>query len=270
MTDKYHLYIDDTGNRDPDKLLDALEQRRDEMNCFGLGGVIIREEDRGEILDAHERFCREHNITYPLHSHSIRGGRGNFGWLKMPEKAGIFWPALEEYVLSLPIVTTACIVHRPGYIARYKARYREQLWLLCKTAFSILVERAAKYVAERDGVMEIYFEESGKREDRDILKYMRELKAEGQAFDQKNSQGYGPFKAADFRRVCVGKPYRKTKKNPMIQIADLVLFPMAKGGYQPDYRPYVKLREAGKLLDCRLAADDIPQRGIKYSCFDGL
>ena len=38
----------------------------------------------------------------------------------------------------------------------------------------------------------------------------------------------------------------------MIQIADLVLYPMAKGGYDSDYRPYKKLKESGKLIDCLL------------------
>ena len=112
MPDKYHLYFDDTGSRDPDKVSYATEKREDKMDCFGLGGVIIKEESIDETIQAHKHFCREHNITYPLHSHKIRGGRGKFGWLKTPEKAGIFMSTLEEYILSLPIVTIACIVHR--------------------------------------------------------------------------------------------------------------------------------------------------------------
>ena len=58
------------------------------------------------------------------------------------------------------------------------------------------------------------------------------------------------------------------KKTPMIQVADLVLYPMAKAAYDPTYRPYVKLEQAGKLINCHLAQNDIPLRGIKYSCFD--
>jgi hypothetical protein len=54
----------------------------------------------------------------------------------------------------------------------------------------------------------------------------------------------------------------------MIQIADLVLYPMAKGGYDPDNRPYRKRKESGKLIDCLLTEDQIPLRGIKYSCCD--
>jgi hypothetical protein len=54
----------------------------------------------------------------------------------------------------------------------------------------------------------------------------------------------------------------------MIQVADLVLFPMAKAGYEPSYRPFTQLKAAGRLIDCYLKAEDLPSRGIKYSCFD--
>lgn len=177
-------------------------------------------------------------------------------------------PALEEYLLSLPIITIACIVDRPGYLARYKEKFREQLWLMCKTAFTILVERAAKYVDEQGGAMEIYFEQSGKKEDRDLIAYMRDLKTRGLDFDKGSSGPYTPLRSDDFKRLCLGKPYRKTKTTPMIQIADLVLYPMAKAGYMPNYRPYTRLKAAGKLIDTHLPEDAVGARGIKYSCFD--
>src|SRR5258706_9688832 len=117
-----HLYFDDTGNRDPDKFAYVPEGREDRMDWFALGGVIVREGDIAKTQEAHQHFCRAHNITYPLHSHGIRGGRGKFGWLKKPENAATFFPALEEYILSLPIITVACVVNRPGYVARYKEK----------------------------------------------------------------------------------------------------------------------------------------------------
>ena len=50
----------------------------------------------------------------------------------------------------------------------------------------------------------------------------------------------------------------------MVQIADLVLYPMAKGGYCYE-RSLVALRDHGKLIDCLLSTEDAPQLGIKYS-----
>jgi len=41
---KYHLYLDDTGSRDPDKAY-APESHEDRMDCFGLGGILIKEAD---------------------------------------------------------------------------------------------------------------------------------------------------------------------------------------------------------------------------------
>ena len=43
---------------------------------------------------------------------------------------------------------------------------------------------------------------------------------------------------------------------------------MAKGGYDPTYRPYKKLAESGKLIDTHVPEEQIPFRGIKYSCFN--
>ena len=86
MTDKFHLYFDDTGSRDPDRPDSLAGIRDDGIDCFGLGGVLIKETDIDEVIQSHKIFCRDHDITYPLHSWAIRGGRQNFGWLKHPKK----------------------------------------------------------------------------------------------------------------------------------------------------------------------------------------
>src|SRR3546814_18029276 len=115
---------------------------------------------------------------------------------------------------------------------------------MCKTAFSILVERAAKFADDEGRQLEIYFEGAGPKEDRDIVQYMRSLKAAGSPFSDKTSETYAPLSKDDYQRIILGEPRRRTKKVPMLQIADLVLFPMAKAGYAPEYRPYAKLAEA--------------------------
>src|SRR3546814_19573982 len=94
----------------------------------------------------------------------------------------LFRSAIEEYLLSLPIVALACVINRPGYVARYKGRYNEQLWLMCKTAFSILVARAATFADDEGRQLEIYFEGAGQKEARDIVHYLRLLTAAGYLF----------------------------------------------------------------------------------------
>lgn len=171
--------------------------------------------------------------------------------------------------MGLPIIVVGTIVDRQGYVARYKERYNEKLWLMCKTAFSIMVERTAKYVDEQGGILEVYFEESGKKEDRAIVSYLRELKEQGLPFDAGGAAAYAPFTGEDFSRVIKGRAQRRTKKTPMLQVADLVLYPLAKAGYDPSYKPFMTLKERGRLLDCHIAPETISERGIKFSCFDG-
>jgi len=267
MTEKYVLYFDDTGSRDPDKT--DYKNRKDNMDCFALGGILIKEEDIPEVFTKHKAFCQEWKITYPLHSSTIRGGRDNFGWLRTPEKAGEFFPALNTFLLSLPIIGIGCVIDRPGYVARYQDRH-DKLWLMCKTALSVLVERSAKFADEQGRKLEIYYEESGKKEDRDITGYVRELKKTGSPFSQPTSSKYNPLVAEDYTRIILGEPRRKTKKLALLQIADLVLYPIAKGGYDPTYGPYQNLKEAGKLIDSWFPEEERAARGIKYSCFTSL
>jgi len=238
------------------------------MDCFSLGGVMIAEENIDNVLSRYKRFCDEHDITYPLHSWAIRGGRGKFAWLKRPESARVFFSALDQLIEDLPFISIACVIHRPGYIERYKDRYQENLWFMCRTAYCILIERAAKFAEQRGRRLEINFEESGKKEDRAIVEYDRLLKQSGLPFSTDTSSNYTPLQAEDFRRILWGKPKRKTKNTPMMQIADLVLYPMAKAGYEATYKPYLTLKRAGKLIDCHLEEDQVLLRGIKYSCFE--
>lgn len=260
-----HLYIDDSGSREPDKI--PRLKRDDHIDCFALGGVLIDEEHIDKIFQAHQSFCEPRGISYPLHSWAIRGGREDFGWLKKPEAAFQFYSELEEFLLALPIVGIAAVIDRQGYVARYKEHYQERLWLMCKTAYCILVERAAKYAQKRQRNLRVFFEQSGKREDRDIIAYAKALKHEGMPFDGANSSAYGALTAEQFRSIVLGDPLRRTKKTPMIQVADLVLYPMVKGGYDPTYRPYRALLENGKLIDAHLSAEERASLGIKYSCF---
>lgn len=261
-----HLYLDDSGSRDPDHV--PVLDRRDRMDCFALGGILINEEDVAGLIGEHRRFCERHGITYPLHSHAIRGGRGDFGWLKKPEAAHAFLGDLETFLTNLPVLGIATVIHRPGYVLRYREKYQERLWLMCKTAYSILIERAAKHAERQGRVLRVFFEETGKAEDRALISYTKELKAQGMPFDGSNSAGYGSLTAADFKRLVMGEPKRRTKATPMMQIADLYLYPMAKAGYDPAYRPYRHFVEHRKLIDAVLAPEERASLGIKYSCFN--
>ena len=106
--------------------------------------VLVDKENLEAVWDAHRKFCDKWKITYPLHSYEIRGGRGNFSWLKNPERAVEFLSELENFLISLPVMGIAAIIDRPGYLARYSERYDGRPWRMDKTAFSILIEAVSQ------------------------------------------------------------------------------------------------------------------------------
>jgi hypothetical protein len=267
--DVLQLYFDDSGSRSPDH---KPVPRKDGIDCFALGGVLINHEDLSLVRDRHGAFCEAWGITPPvLHSTRIRTRQKSFAWLGLDaEREKIFLSQLGEFLLGLPVLCIACAVHRPGYNARYYKQYSGQPWRLCKTAFGILIERAAKHALRVGRKLQIFYEQSGAREDTDIVEYLRSLKREGMPFDPHGSAQYQSLGAEDFQAIVLGEPHRITKENPMAQAADLLLYPMIKGRYEPKYRSYCDLKAHGKLIDCVLSEEEAPMLGIKYSCFDGI
>ncbi|MDB5225672.1 MAG: hypothetical protein JWL87_624 [Candidatus Adlerbacteria bacterium] len=265
MSEDYYLYFDDSGIRFPEK---QQAQRKDGMDYFALGGLLFKGSDRGVIIEAHKKLCEKWNISYPLHSSDIRGKRGDFAWLNEKPKHDGFFDDFNALLCGVPALGFAAVVDRVGYNKRYEEKYGEKRWWMCKTAFSILVERAAKYADENGGRLKIRFEECGKREDRAILEYFKDLKTSGMPFDTENSAKYAFLKPEDFQRILAGEPERSTKKSPLLQVADLYLYPMAKGGYDKEFPPFKMLMENKKLIDSILPEAKIASCGIKYSCFE--
>lgn len=266
-TKKYHLYLDDSGARNPDHA--PSEPRKDGYDCFALGGILIEEDQVPRLVEAHSEFCRRWGLTAPLHSTKIRGRRKAFAWLgRDRELEQHFLADLQSLLLGLPVTCVAAVVHRPGYVARYREMYEGRPWLMCKTAYSILIERSAKFADARGGQLEIFFEQAGEKEDAALREYSKSLKAEGMPFHSERSAPYRAFGADDFKRVVLGEPKERTKAWPPIQIADMVLYPIAKAGYDPSYPPYSALLQASLVVDAQLSEDERPILGVKYSCFD--
>lgn len=266
MSEEYYLYFDDSGIRLPDKQQKPI--REDGMDHFALGGILLTQPGRNALIEAHAALCKKWSIDYPLRSSDIRGKRERFSWLADPAAHDVFFSDLNAYLQAIPVIGFAAVIDRVGYNNRYEAKYGEKRWWMCKTAFSILVERAAKYVDERGGRLKIRFEETGKNEDRAISEYFKNLKKKGLPFDPATSSKYGFLQAKDFQRILKGEPERSTKKSPILQTADLYLYPMVKGGYNKDYPPYKMLMENKKLIDVLLPPEKVESCGIKYSCFD--
>jgi hypothetical protein len=259
------LYIDDSGTRNPDKIASEFIYG----DWFTLGGFLMKEEDEGVIRTAYDKFREGWGITYPLRSYDIRLADNRFSWLRAIEarEYNRFMRELASLLVDIPTTGYACVIDRPGYNARYRKQYGRQTWMLCQTAFAVVCERAAKRARQAGYKLRVYVEEGDKTADDYIRRYYSDLRAEGMPFAADKSSKYAPLSAHELAETLYDLDFKK-KTSPLVQLADLYLYPMARGGYQPDYKPYADLRAAKKLIDDHLDAESVPHLGIKYSCFE--
>jgi hypothetical protein len=261
-----NFYVDDSGTRHPDH--DPPSGTKEDW--FALGGVLVREgDDEGNCRTRHENFCTRWGLRYPLHSFEIRHSAGRFGWLKSLSEADRerFMADLGSLLTGIPVIGLACVIDRPGYNDRYTKTYGRKRWHLCKTAFTIAVERAAKYAMSIKHKLNVFVERCSPTDDAKILDYYKELRISGAPFDAGRSLIYGPLKAGDLADTLYDIKLKK-KSSPMIQVADLYLWPMCQGGYDATHRPYALLRHQKKLMDDYVPAEAVAELGVKYSCFD--
>lgn len=262
-----HFYVDDSGSRDPDRKRDG--KNRSDVDWFGLGGFLIHAENKvaAEEQIANFRSQWPELGDTPLHSYDIRNRTNSFRWLEPDaEKRLRFYKGLSRLICGLPVVVHACVVDRPGYNRRYMQQYGPRRWRLCRTAFNIMVERAAKYAKLHDARLRVFVEQSDKRTEEQFKSYFNDARTAGLPFDPARSQKYTPLTADELRDTLFEFGVR-TKASLLMQIADLVLWPVCVGGYFPDNPNLIELRLAGKLLDLH-CTDRNGLHGIKYSCFD--
>ncbi len=266
-TPTFDLYIDDSGSRLPDR--PSKDDRRDGLDAFALGGVLIKAEEAPQLFDLVEGLRSSLGLTYPLHSHKIRSRAQEFSWLGADkERASKLYGGIEHIVRTMPGWVTACVVHRPGYNERYKALYGDKRWELCRTAYQILLERCAKFAAVYGRRLKVFAEATGRAEDRSLRDYQKTLLAQGAEFDTLQSAKYSPMASDEMSKTVIKNIDFIRKEQPFAQAADLVLYPLIKGRYQPSYPPFRMLCEVRKVIDYALP-DGLGQCGVKYSCFDG-
>ena len=262
---EFALFIDESGSPKPNP--------KDNTPYFALGGVLVKRVEEEFIENAVAEFKKRWNTNIsqdtPLHGNEIRSKKKRFAWLgKISEQErSNFQEDLTQTITSLPIIVHACVISRTGYHNRYLDKYGEDTWEMMKSAFSILIERSVKYVGNYNGSIMIYYEEAGKREDNLLKEYFNNMRVSGHPFDVNNASIYSPLSGNELSKSLRGIEGKK-KSNAILQIADLCLYPVARGKDSPDNRAYLALKESQILVDSRLTAEDVKSQGIKYSCFD--
>jgi hypothetical protein len=259
--------MDDSGTRHPDH--DSGRKPAHAHDWFGLGGVLIAEEDEELIRKAHGAFCARWGIQKSLRSADIRARHGEFAWLGScsSDRREKFLEELYQLMSMPQLLGLACVIDRPGYNFRYLAKYGRNRWSLCKTAFAVSVERAAKFARRSDRRLRVLIERSDKKTDAWIAGYYESLKSVGNPFAAESSGKYAPLTPEEFTQTLF-ELRLKNKSSPIVQIADLYLWPMCIGGYDRRNRPYVRLFADGRLIDSALPPDAVQIEGIKYSCWD--
>lgn len=261
-----NFYMDDSGTRAPNRKPLAFDPRRHEF--FALGGVLVKEEEEGRVRAAYDEFCHRWSIGYPLHSVEIRHGSHAFSWLKRgAEDFERFMRDLSQFMTRIDVVGLACVIDRPGYDARYREKYGRRQWHLCQTAFSIVVERGAKYALENGRKLRVMPERSSRHDERRLRSYFEQLREAGAPFDDQSSSLYAPLTPTQLSETLYDLRF-KAKSSPMAQVADLYLWPMAIAGYDEENRPYGMLKAAGRLMECRVPESQRGERATKYSCFE--
>jgi hypothetical protein len=264
-TSTYDLYVDDSGTR---RLDTPTATSKDGPDAFALGGVLVASELARHLAEEILAFKARCGVKSYLRSYDIRQRKHEFAWInKQPDRAERLYAEIDALVERMPAWATAVVIDRPGYNARYREKYGKDRWELSKSAYDILIERNAN-IADADGRrLKVFVEETGKREDRLIRAYHTSLRTNGLQFQQQTSAKYHPLTPVDFARITMKSPQFTKKGNPLNDLADLVLFPLVLAKYNPDYRPYRCLLNAGKVIDCRLG-DGAVDCGVKYYCFD--
>lgn len=262
------FYMDETGNRLPDRKSD---KSRDGRDWFAFGGILINQEDEVAAKNARDAAAAELGVRVPFHITDMLAPAKGFRWLKRRRKSEqeAFWSRYRELLTSLPVVGFACVIDRPRYVARgYLEKHGNDRWLLCRSAFDIAVERAAKYARMRDKKLRVIFE--GDVGYNSIVEgYFERLKNEGLEFDEANSEKYKPLTQADFAATLTTIENR-AKSNRLLQMADSYIYAIARSRYERRWWLYEALRDAQKISDFALDgdADLIREMGIKAYCFD--
>lgn len=260
------LYFDDTGSRHPDKRPDPTRKGRD---WFGLGGFVIRKEDESAAKQLHTDLAQRWGVRAPFHMTDMLAEKKGFSWLgRVSESENErFWSEYKTFLASVNGLGMACVIDRPGYVARgYLEQHGANRWLLCRTAFDVLVERCAKYARLDGRKLEIVFESDVGVNDT-IKGYFRNLKENGLAFDKENSAKYNPLSKEEFKET-LATIESKGKSSQMLQIADSYIYAMARGRYDRKFQIYRRLRDAQRLSTFALPNEHISEMGIKYSCFE--
>lgn len=265
MTKTCTFYMDETGNRHHDKKADASRINKD---WFAFGGVIVRSEDAENMKQSVRDFGSRWRLRTPAHITDMLAQKKGFAWLgtRSQEEVEKFWDDWRRVLCDSPAIGLGCVIDRPGYVKRgYLESYNDK-WLLCRSAFDIAVERAAKIARLEDRKLHIVFESDPAMNDK-VKSYFQNLKTNGLAFDGERSNRYAPLTKEQFAET-LGRIDHKPKEHPILQIADSYIYAIARHKYEQRYWLWRHLRDRKRIADFAVPDGMSKTLGVKHYCFD--
>ncbi|MBK3399395.1 MULTISPECIES: DUF3800 domain-containing protein [Methylobacterium] len=265
MNRPFTLYLDETGNRHPDKKPDITREGRD---WFAFGGILVRGEDNDAARSLVDSFAEKWKLRGPAHLTDMRSEKKAFSWLERTTqvKRDEFWGDWKNVLTDAPVIGMGCVIDRPGYVGRgYLQKHGNNRWLLCRSAFDITVKRAAKIAMKEDRKLHVVFE-SDPSFNKTVVGYFENLKQNGLAFDQGTSGKYEPMSKENFANV-LGRIQYKPKSFPLLQIADSFIYAIARAGYDKKFDLYRHIRDRARISDLAFPSEN-RNVGVKYYCFD--
>lgn len=259
------LWIDESGSRHPDKKPDPSRAGRD---WFAIGGIVVKSEDEQIVKSEHVKICKNWNIKDPFHMTDMLSKNKKFSWLGRitDETHDMFWGDYKRFLSIIPVIGVGCVIDRPGYVKRgYLQKHGANKWLLCRSAFDIVVERSAKMAKMEGRKLRVVFEgDVGINET--IKGYFKNLKDNGLEFDPSTSSKYNPLTKSEFSSILTTIEY-KNKQSELLQVADSYVYAIARQAYERNFHIYRRLRDAKRIANFAVPPQHVSEMGIKHYCF---
>jgi hypothetical protein len=238
---------------------------------FAIGGVIINDEDvQGYHNSLAEFLAAWPQIRTPLHLTDMRAEKKGFAWLGKlkQEERDKFWSSYRLFLGRQAVAGIACVIDRPGYVARgYGKREGQEKWLLCRSAFDIVMDRASKFARIKNRRIKVFYERADPETDKRIEGYFHNIRENGLEFDPNTSAQYQPVSTAEFNRMLIDIE-GKGKQNKVMQVADSYLYAIARGSYDRKFEVYRHLADRGRMAASQVLGNEAGLVGVKTYCFE--
>lgn len=216
------LFIDETG----DSKYEGLD--RSNNKYFTIAGCAFKKEDYRKVMvnitELKKRYWEDGMHLYKgkmkrvcFHSYEIRRGKNAFSEKSIERKK--FLDDLNIFMKNLPIKIFAYTIVKEKMISKYSTPFNPY-----NLSMEFILERFVKYYLKNNERAAIILESRGKKEDGELLKYIKNILDNGTRYATKEE--LKRIKGVYFNeKWCKEENYKKSYFG--LEIADLVVHPIS-------------------------------------------